>query len=214
MGMHIGWLSDSADLPAILAGAAGKDMTVSHYDSILLAADECDLVCADSRHGEASSLCRQRLSNTGVAAILLGELDSEERSAWIKSGADDAVHLSWGADELAMRIRAAVRKAHLARGLWRHGPLTFKLLERTVCCGGKRVPFNMREYALLLYLARANGKTVCREELFKNVWGLDFDPGTNRIEVYMFRLRKKLRRHKAARLVQTVKGRGYRLNID
>ncbi len=77
---------------------------------------------------------------------------------------------------------------------------------------GRPVPLLAREYALLLHLARHAGQPLSRTDLLRAVWRLDFDPGTNSVEVHMSRLRAKLDRAGARPLLRTVKGRGYMLD--
>ena len=77
---------------------------------------------------------------------------------------------------------------------------------------GRPVPLLAREYALLLHLARHAGQPLSRTDLLRAVWRLDFDPGTNSVEVHMSRLRAKLDRGGARPLLRTVKGRGYMLD--
>lgn len=76
---------------------------------------------------------------------------------------------------------------------------------------GRPIALLPREYALLLYLARAGGRCVGRAELLAAIWRLRFDPGTNVIEVHVSRLRAKLDRGFACPMLHTEKGRGYQL---
>ncbi len=212
MAIYIGWISGTHDPPAILAkAAAAANIAVSHYRDLSRDARKCDLIVTNNKFSQLETMCRNRLSNDGVPIIVLGKLESGERARWIKAGADDAVHLDWCAGELTARMKTAIRRAQFSGGLWSYGPLAFNLLERTVRYYGSSIRFNTREYNLLLYLAKARGEVVLREELLKNVWQIDFDPGTNRIDVYIFRLRDKLRQGSGTDIVETVRGKGYRI---
>lgn len=91
------------------------------------------------------------------------------------------------------------------------GPLSIDPVERRVTRSGRPIALLPREYALLLHLARAEGRRVSRAELLAAVWGLGFDPGTNVVEVHVSRLRAKLDRGFDAPLLHTEKGRGYYL---
>ncbi|MCW3847001.1 response regulator transcription factor [Sphingomonas sp. LB-2] len=124
----------------------------------------------------------------------------------LDAGADDAVLLPASAGEIAARIAARLRPA-----LLEIGPLSIDTIERRVTRSGQPIRLLPREYALLLYLARARGRCVGRAELLVQVWGLRFDPGTNVIEVHVSRLRAKLDRGFPEPLLLTEKGRGYRL---
>lgn len=124
----------------------------------------------------------------------------------LDAGADDAVHPGASAGEIAARLAARLRPPTLSIG-----PLHIDTVERRVTRSGAPVPLLPREYALLLYLARAAGRCVTRTELLAQVWGLRFDPGTNVIEVHVSRLRARLDRGHAEPLIVTEKGLGYRL---
>jgi two-component system OmpR family response regulator len=89
------------------------------------------------------------------------------------------------------------------------GTLRIDPVERRVTRDGRAIPLLPREYALLLYLARAEGRCVSRGELLGMVWGLRFDPGTNVVQVHVSRLRAKLDRGFGTPMLQTLKGRGY-----
>ncbi len=91
------------------------------------------------------------------------------------------------------------------------GPLSIDPVERRVTRSGRPIALLPREYALLLHLARQEGRCVDRAELLRAVWGLRFDPGTNVVEVHISRLRAKLDRGFGAPLLRTEKGLGYRL---
>lgn len=125
----------------------------------------------------------------------------------LDGGADDVV-LASDPDALV-----AARLARLARAgppaLLRCGALTVDTIERRVSVGGRTLALLPREYAVLLHLLRHAGTTVTRAALRRAVWGIDYDPGTNVIEVHVSRLRAKLRPDGPA--LVTDKGRGYRL---
>ncbi|MEI9852867.1 MAG: response regulator transcription factor [Sphingomonas sp.] len=127
----------------------------------------------------------------------------------LDAGADDAVVQPVTPEEIAARIAARLRPP-AARAIVL-GALSIDPVERRVMRGGQPIALLPREYALLLHLARRPGRCVSRAELLKSVWGLGFDPGTNVVEVHVSRLRTKLDRGFAAPMLETEKGRGYRL---
>lgn len=119
---------------------------------------------------------------------------------------------------LAIDLPQLEAAAH-ARGL-RLVPLTIEVgalsidpVERVVRRSGKRIALMPREFALLLHLARA-GRCVSRAELLAAVWRLDFDPGTNVVEVHISRLRARIDRGFPAPMLRTERGRGYRLTAS
>ncbi|NWK95448.1 transcriptional regulator [Sphingobium lactosutens] len=147
--------------------------------------------------------------------------------------AGDATILWQGVDDPAERARALEGGVHDVVGPWMHeaetvarivrlvqvrqpqlalGDLLIHLMDRRVTRAGRPVSLLAREYALLLYLARRPGEAVSRVELLRAVWRLDFDPGTNSVEVHMLRLRAKLDRGFPRPMLLTVKGQGYMLD--
>jgi DNA-binding response OmpR family regulator len=94
------------------------------------------------------------------------------------------------------------------------GDLVIGLIDRSVERAGRPIDLLGREFALLVHLARRNGEPSSRMELLQAVWRLDFDPGTNSVEVHMSRLRAKVDRGFASAMLRTVKGRGYALCVD
>ena len=147
--------------------------------------------------------------------------------------AGDAMILWQGTDDPLARARALEGGVQEVVGPWMHeaeavariirlaqeqqprlalGDLVIHLLDRRVERAGRPVPLLAREYALLLHLARHAGQPLSRTDLLRAVWRLDFDPGTNSVEVHMSRLRAKLDRGGARPLLRTVKGRGYMLD--
>jgi len=134
----------------------------------------------------------------------------ESRVAALDGGADDYVVKPFAFEELVARLRALVRRAAAPR--WT--PLAFGDLQiessgRIVRIGDRRVALSPRERALLHHLLRRGSDISTRRELFSEVFGYDFDPGTNVIEVHVAHLRKKLAGAQCR--IETVRGEGYRL---
>ena len=150
-----------------------------------------------------------RASSEEVQVIVLtarGEL--RDRVEGLERGADDYITKPFAFDELLARIRARVRTLEqVERRVLRHGGLVMDLLTRTVTLAGTEVALSGREFELLQALLREPGRPVSRQELLSRVWGLDFDPRSNLVEVYVRYLRRKL----GADRIVTVKGAGYRL---
>ncbi|MCW3834970.1 winged helix-turn-helix domain-containing protein [Sphingomonas canadensis] len=132
----------------------------------------------------------------------------------LDAGADDAVARPVSAEEIAARIAARLRAGAEPGAPLQIGDLAIDTVERRVTRGGRAVPLLPREYQLLLYLARNAGRCVGRDELLEAVWGLRFDPGTNVVTVHVSRLRARIDRGFPVPLIETEKGRGYRLSPD
>lgn len=152
----------------------------------------------------------------GLAArrplIVLSDRDAfTDRMLALEAGADDAV--GWAEDpaEVVARIAGLVRRTRLAQGRLDCDDLRIDLVDRRVERAGRPIAMPLREFDLLANLARVPDRIVSRETLLRAVWRIDFDPGTNRVEVHMSRLRAKVDRGFARPMLHTVKGRGYAL---
>jgi DNA-binding response OmpR family regulator len=131
-----------------------------------------------------------------------------ERVLGLRSGADDYLVKPFEIDELLARIEALTRRANRARTL-AVGPIAIDQFDRRVTLAGATLELTERERSLLTHLALRRGQVVSRADILTRVWGLGFDPDSNLIEVHISRLRDKLGPH--ANLIETVRGRGYRL---
>ncbi len=151
----------------------------------------------------------------GRPVLALTEHDSaQQRALAIAAGADDAMSPQGSAAELGARVDALMRRSLATIGLLHCGAMEIDLIDRSVRVAGIILPMPSREFLLLVALVRAGGQTVPREELLRRVWQLDFDPGTNRIEVHVSRLRCRLATLATGVRLTTVKMIGYRLEHD
>jgi DNA-binding response OmpR family regulator len=91
------------------------------------------------------------------------------------------------------------------------GHLTVNLITREVLIGKEKVDLTIREFALLELLMRSPGRVFSRTQILEHVWGYDFDPQTNVVDVYVRRLRSKVDVKPDAPLIETVRGVGYRM---
>lgn len=160
------------------------------------------------------SILRQlRERRMAVPVILLtarGELN--ERLEGLNLGADDYLTKPFYIEELVARIQAVTRRASgNSRSLLAVEDLTIDLLSREVNRGGQRVELTTREFGLLERLARSPGRVFTRAQILEQVWESNFDPGTNLVDVYIQRLRRKIDGDHAVKLLETVRGVGYRL---
>lgn len=135
-----------------------------------------------------------------------GEL--RERVLGLETGADDYLVKPFEVVELIARIHALMRRAGGA-GTSQIGELRIDPWSRRVTLEGQPLDLSSREYAFLLHLAHSVDKPVSRSELLQQIWSLQFDPGSNLMEVLVSRLRDKLGAH--SWMIETVRGVGYRL---
>lgn len=146
--------------------------------------------------------------NTTPVIFLTGSRALEERVRGLRLGADDYVVKPFETDELMARIEVVLRRQPASE--LEVGDLMIDLKRRLVQSGDRRIELSPRGFDLLRELAEARGRALSKDELLRRVWDIEFDPGTNVVEVQVARLRKKLQDHGASR-IETVMGKGYRL---
>ena len=140
--------------------------------------------------------------------ILTARADIDDRVVGLDLGADDYVPKPFAIDELVARIRARLRPQPDGTSTkLKVGGLELDLIAHRARVTGKIVELTSREFALLEMLMRHVGQAVPRSDLLSNVWGLDFDPRSNLVDVYIRYLRRKVGDDR----IQTVRGVGYRI---
>jgi DNA-binding response OmpR family regulator len=148
-----------------------------------------------------------RQAKPRVPVIAVTALDSTgSKVGGLDAGADDYVTKPFSVDELAARIRARLRWTEGDGGVLKAGPLTLDLAAHRAVLDGREVPLSARELELMAAFMRHPGQVLSRGQLLTLVWDLDFDPGSNVVEVYVAALRRKLGRE----FLETVRGSGYR----
>jgi DNA-binding response OmpR family regulator len=187
--------------------AALTALTASPPDLVIL-----DLLLPGSRDG--LELCRQlRACGMSSKILMLTARDTvENKIEGLDAGADDYLVKPFSFRELLARIRALLRRKEVAEP----GPLTFDDLTyepeaRELVRGSDTVRLTAREGALFELLLRRRGKVVTRSEIQARVWEESLDLSTNIIDVYINSLRKKVDGKGQGKLIQTVRGVGYRL---
>ena len=151
-------------------------------------------------------------SNAVPVLILTARGQISEKVAGLDLGADDYLAKPFAIEELAARLRALIRRQTgetLVR--YRTQDLTLDVATRIAQRGNRRIDLTGREFALLECLMRAPGWVFTRTQLCQHVWEYQFDAGTNLVEVYIQRLRRKVDYGEEAKLIQTVRGFGYRI---
>lgn len=140
--------------------------------------------------------------------MLTARVELHDTIAGLEGGADDYLGKPFQFDELLARIRIRIRKdeAQPAARL-EHRGLELDIRSRRARMDDREVELSAREFALAEELVRHPGQVLSREQLLSRVWGFDFDPGSNVVDVYVGYLRQKL----GSELIETVRGVGYRL---
>ncbi|MGW0932542.1 response regulator transcription factor [Streptomyces sp. NPDC002644] len=155
-------------------------------------------------------LRRLREERVTVPVIVLTARDSvRDTVAGLEGGADDWMTKPFRFEELLARVRLRVRTAARAPEVTvlRSGSLSLDLRTRRARTEDRTVDLTAREFVLLELFLRHPGQVLSREQILSHVWGYDFDPGSNIVDVYVRALRKKL----GASRLETVRGMGYRL---
>lgn len=158
-------------------------------------------------------LRRLRARGRRLPVLVLTALDAvDDRVAGLDLGADDYLAKPFAISELQARMRAILRR-HAAESahLFSIADLRVNTVTHEARRADHRLELTTREFALLECLLRAEGRPVTRTDLLQQVWGLQFDPGTNVVDVAVQRLRRKLDDGFAPALLQTVRGLGYAL---
>jgi DNA-binding response OmpR family regulator len=144
--------------------------------------------------------------------VLTGRSGVEDRVKGLDLGADDYLVKPFAFRELSARVRALLRRGNRPPELsFQVEDLEMNRVDRTVRRGGRRIELTPKEFALLEYLMRNAGRAVSRPMIIEHVWNFSFDTMTNVVDVYINYLRKKVNEGSERRLIQTVRGVGYRI---
>jgi DNA-binding response OmpR family regulator len=179
--------------------------------------EDVDLVVLDMMLPGRSGLEvleRLRAAKPGLPIIVLTALgEIEHRVAGLDAGAADYLSKPFSLSELAARIRAQLRMAAQASHTKiTAGGVEVDLLTREVRRDGNAVRLSTTEFELLTYLMRNAGHVLTREQILRAVWGYDYDPGTNVVDVYVGYLRRKLRAGDRGAPISTIRSVGYRFD--
>ena len=187
-----------------------------------LASDgEFDLILLDLMlpkiHGH--EVCQQlRMKQINTPLIMLSAMDSmNDVIAGLRMGADDYMTKPFSFEELLARIETVMRRSSAIADQdqkLRAGPLVFDRNSLRFSVDGKEIRLTAKELAIIELLMSNPGTLFSRERILDNVWGLNMDPLTNVVDVYIGRLRKKIDGESGSSMIETVRGLGYRLNLE
>ena len=191
-------------------GAEAIDiLSYTEYDAILL-----DIMMPKADGFQVLTALRSSRKETPV--LFLTARDAiEDRVRGLDSCACDYLVKPFSLEELAARVRAALRTAHgKSSNILTVGDLMLDSGTKSVTRGGRSIELSAKEYALLEYLMLNQGIVLSREKIENHIWNFDYEGGTNVVDVYISYLRKKIDEGQEMRLIHTVRGRGYVLREE
>ena len=186
-------------------GVTGKSLALQkEYDVIIL-----DIILPNSNGWEVCKSIRSLQITTPILMLsALGTTDDTVKG--LDLGADDYLTKPFKFKELTARIRALDRRRYAGQeNALTLGDLRVDTEAKKVTRAGQDITLTWREYKLLEYLLKNKGRVLSRIQLMENVWEVDFDLGTNVVEVYVNYLRNKIDKPFSAKLIHTVIGMGY-----
>ena len=167
-----------------------------------------DVAVPDGSGYEVLAALRARACPTHVL-MLTARGSVEDRVEGLDRGADDYLVKPFSFAELAARLRALERRAKPSSIELHSDALALDLIRRIATVRGERLDLTPTEFSLLAALLRERGAPLSRRALLREVWGYEFDPGTNVVDVHVNRLRRKLEDRGLEDVIQTVRGSGY-----
>ena len=188
-----------------------KQAQIGDYDLFIL-----DINVPGMNGFEVCASIRQTDTDTPIL-MLTAFSEIEDKVNAFNRGADDYLVKPFHFDELYMRIQSLLRrkaKLQTAADIISVEDLTINVSDMSVSRSGVEITLSPKEYQLLLILAQASGKPVSKQTISEQVWNINFETGTNTIEVYINFLRKKIDKDFPVKLIQTRSGFGYYLKAE
>jgi len=205
------WFSTRTPPPEFDLGLSGWDRLSAGTWPGSATPDDCAILIDQSWIGSGERLIMAAAPAARARALVLGVQSSGERARLLTDGFGDALPPGAALAEVEQRALRLLGSPGPDPLLRRAGPVVLDLALRDGWIAGRRLALHPLEFALIWRMAESCGSTVCRAELLRDVWKLAFDPGTNRVEVHISRLRRKLLQAGVRGLVETSPQGGYRL---
>lgn len=216
-------VEDDMELGPLLMRVLGEHGYITQWvttaeDALqLMAGTTPDLVVCDRMLPgiDGISFCK-RLRSMGhtLQILMLTALNADNNMVeGLDAGADDYLGKPFSYSVLLAKLRAMLRRVAIAgsQEVLQLGDLTMQVADRTVQRSGVLIKLTAREFHLLYYLLRHKGQVKTRSEILEAVWGMEFDPGTNVVDVYLNYLRNKIDKPFEQKLLHTYIGMGYAL---
>jgi DNA-binding response OmpR family regulator len=207
--LRLSLVDDGYAVDVAFDGVEGEELAeITPYDIIIL-----DIMLPKKNGLDVCKSLRNHRVNTPI--LMLTARDAlEDRVAGLDSGADDYLVKPFALEELRARMRALLRRESNNRsGLLEVDNLTLDPATHFVQRDGDPVELTSKEYALLEYMMRNPNRLITREMAESHVWSYDYDGASNVVDVYIRRLRRKIDDPFARKLIETVRGAGYRLRM-
>ncbi len=188
-------------------GKSGKNLAFRNQYNLIIT----DVILPELN---GRDLCKElRTAKIETPILMLTALgDTDDVVAGLDSGADDYLAKPFEFKELLARIRSLTKRqpqVQVNENQLRIADLVLDNNDRSVTRAGKKIDLTSKEFSLLEYFLRNQGRVIPRAELSKHVWNVDFDTGTNMVEVYVNYLRKKIDKDFEGKLIHTQFGMGY-----
>ena len=199
-----GLTTEGYDVEIAADGSSGEKKALSgDFDLILL-----DVLLPKKNGFEVLHALRSNGLRTPIM-MLTARSATEDVVDGLDRGAEDYLTKPFAFTELLARMRALLRRERQSATVYKLSDLHLNTMTRKATRGSGQIDLTAREFALLEYLMRHPHKLVTRQQLAKEIWGFNFDPGTNIIDVYINHLRKKIDQGFDKKLLHTERGKGY-----
>lgn len=186
-------------------GEAGLQRAIfGEYDAIIL-----DVMLPKKDGIAVCQELREREVMTPIVMVT-AKSDVDDRIAGLDSGADDYLIKPYAFEELVARIRVLLRRPQVvASDVIKLKKMQIDVQGRTVHVDGHEIVLTLKEFCVLEYLARSTGQVITREQILDHCWGYDYDGFSNIVDVYIKRLRNKIKKHIDEEVIETLRGVGY-----
>lgn len=202
-----GLVAEGYEVETASDGKTGEKKAKSaEYDFIIL-----DILLPKKNGFEVLQSLRKGGNKTPIL-VLTARSGTEDIVQGLDLGADDYLTKPFAFNELLARVRSLIRRETRSKTVLKVSDLQLNTVTHKATRNGTTIDLTSREYAMLEFLMRNGGRLITRQQLAKEVWGFDFDPGTNIVDVYVNHLRKKIEQKSEKKLFHTVRGRGYYLS--
>lgn len=204
-----GLSADSMEIEHVDNGHAGYERAMhGSFDVIVLD------IMLPGRDGLSLLADIRRRGNSTPVILLTARNELGDRIKGLEIGADDYLAKPFSVEELKARIHALLRRDR--QSALQVGDIRLDRVSREVRCRDHAIELTAREFALLEYLMRSAGEVFSRTQILEHVWGYDFDPSTNVVDVCIKRIRAKIEEVAASQSgspIESVRGMGYRFRL-